>query len=74
MSTDSTRRRAFVDNDDVLSVAHAPGASIHDQARKPAWSVRSDACLAVLSVPTSTRTRHGKGSGKGTALIEGLSD
>jgi hypothetical protein len=28
MSTDSTRRRAFVDNDDVLSVAHAPGASI----------------------------------------------
>jgi len=68
MSTDSTR--AFVDNDDVLSVAHASGASIHDQGRKPAWSVRSDACLAVLSVPT--RTRHGKGSGKGTALIEGL--
>ena len=28
MSTDSTRRRAFVDNDGVLSVAHAPGASI----------------------------------------------
>jgi hypothetical protein len=28
MSTDSTRRRAFVDNDGVLSVAHAPGASM----------------------------------------------
>ena len=36
MSTDSTRRRAFVDNDDVLSVAMR--ASIHDdQGRKRAF-------------------------------------